>query len=122
MSGLAGDASGSGDGKGDTLSPETDQAQQQDSTEENLQEDLEEDDDDDSHEDLQYYYYSFSEEIDEEGRQGQLNNNEDPEFFAFECLTRQEAESFILNAIQALVTAAVQQANQRVSSVNDFFH
>ena len=84
--------------------------------EEEQEEDEDEDEDDgEEDEDLEYYYYNFNEEVDEEGREGQLNNNEDdPEFFALECLSPQEAETFLLNSIQALATAAVQQLNQRV--------
>ena len=71
------------------------------------------DDDDDEEEeeeeDLDYYYYSFAEEINEDhsvNAEGQLNNNDDPEYFSYECLSPYEAEKFLQESV-AVVTASV---------------
>ena len=66
-------------------------------------------------EDLDYYYYSFAEEVNEDhsvNAEGQLNNNDDPEYFSYECLSPYEAEKFLQESV-AVVTASVS-----VSSVN----
>ena len=67
--------------------------------------DDEEDDDDDDEEeeeeeeDLDYYYYSFADEVANDATglnpDGKMNNNEDPEYFAFECLSPKDAEKFL---------------------------
>ena len=82
-------------------------------------EEEDEDDDDEEEEeeeeDLDYYYYSFAEEVNEDhsvNAEGQLNNNDDPEYFSYECLSPYEAEKFLQESV-AVVTASVS-----VSSVN----
>lgn len=56
-------------------------------------------------EDLEYYYYSYNEDL-EDPSQGQLNNNEDPEYFQFDCLTRAQTEEWLHSLIQALAQKA----------------
>ena len=59
--------------------------------------------------DLDYYYYSFAEEVNEDhsvNAEGQLNNNDDPEYFSYECLSPYEAEKFLQESV-AVVTASV---------------
>ena len=76
-------------------------------------EEEDEDDDDEEEEeeeeDLDYYYYSFAEEVNEDhsvNAEGQLNNNDDPEYFSYECLSPYEAEKFLQESV-AVVTASV---------------
>jgi len=67
------------------------------------------DEEDEDDEDLDYYYYSFAEEVNDEDRinaEGQLNNNDDPEYFSYECLSPLEAENFLQDSV-AVVTASV---------------
>jgi len=67
------------------------------------------DEEDEDDEDLDYYYYSFAEEVNDEDRinaEGQLNNNDDPEYFSYECLSPLEAENFLQESV-AVVTASV---------------
>jgi hypothetical protein len=59
----------------------------------------------DSNEDLDYYYSFQDEDAEADSRSGQLNNNEDPEFFAFECLSQSEAEALLVEDVKAVVDA-----------------
>jgi len=71
--------------------------------------DEEGDEEDEDDEDLDYYYYSFAEEVNDENSvnaEGQLNNNDDPEYFSYECLSPHEAENFLQDSV-AVVTASV---------------
>ena len=45
-------------------------------------------------------YYSFNE--DEEGRASQFNNNDDPEYFAYECLTVANVEKIFNESIESV--------------------
>lgn len=65
--------------------------------------DEDEDDEDESNEDLDYYYYSFNEDLDGEspGVGGQLNNNEDPEFFVYDCLTPSEVQQWLAELVNS---------------------
>ena len=68
-----------------------------------------EEEEDEEEEDLDYYYYSFAEEVNEDhsvNAEGQLNNNDDPEYFSYECLSPYEAEKFLQESV-AVVTASV---------------
>lgn len=47
-------------------------------------------------------YYSFNE--DEEGRASQFNNNDDPEYFAYECLTVANVEKIFNDSIEEVMT------------------
>ena len=72
-------------------------------------EDDEEEEEEEEEEDLDYYYYSFAEEVNEDhsvNAEGQLNNNDDPEYFSYECLSPYEAEKFLQESV-AVVTASV---------------
>ena len=83
----------------------------EDEDEEIWSEDEDEDEDDEEEEDPNYYY-SFNEEVEgvvvEDGEggdgrrtEGRLNNNEDdPEYFAYECMSQQEAEMFLQEAVE----------------------
>ena len=55
------------------------------------------DDDDDGFAD----YYSFN-DGDEEGRASQFNNNDDPEYFAYECLTVANVEKIFNESIETV--------------------
>ena len=46
-------------------------------------------------------YYSFN-EGDEEGRASQFNNNDDPEYFAYECLTVANVEKIFNESIETV--------------------
>ena len=48
-------------------------------------------------------YYSFND--DEEGRASQFNNNDDPEYFAYECLTVANVEKIFNESIEAVQTS-----------------
>lgn len=77
--------------------------------EEEDEDDDEDDDEEEEEEDLDYYYYSFAEEVNEDhsvNAEGQLNNNDDPEYFSYECLSPYEAEKFLQESV-AVVTASV---------------
>ena len=82
------------------------------SGDEDASEEEEEEDDDEEEEeeeDLDYYYYSFAEEVNEGhsvNAEGQLNNNDDPEYFSYECLSPNEAEKYLHESV-AVVTASV---------------
>ena len=85
----------------------------EDANEEDDDEDDGDDDDEEEEEeeeeDLDYYYYSFAEEVNEDhsvNAEGQLNNNDDPEYFSYECLSPYEAEKFLQESV-AVVTASV---------------
>ena len=83
--------------------------------EEDEDDDEDDDEEEEEEEDLDYYYYSFAEEVNEDhsvNAEGQLNNNDDPEYFSYECLSPYEAEKFLQESV-AVVTASVS-----VSSVN----
>ena len=72
-------------------------------------EDDDEEEEEEEEEDLDYYYYSFAEEVNEDhsvNAEGQLNNNDDPEYFSYECLSPYEAEKFLQESV-AVVTASV---------------
>merc|ERR1712112_741557 len=45
-------------------------------------------------------YYSFND--DEEGRASQFNNNDDPEYFAYECLTVANVEKIFNESIDTV--------------------
>lgn len=47
-------------------------------------------------------YYSFN---DDEGRASQFNNNDDPEYFAYECLTVASVEKIFNDSIETLKTS-----------------
>jgi hypothetical protein len=87
------------------------QDEQEDQDDDETEEDDDDDDDDEEEEeeDLDYYYYSFAEEVDSDGRvnsDGQLNNNDDPEYFSYECLSPQDTENFLQESVEA-VTASL---------------
>eukprot|EP00095_Tigriopus_kingsejongensis_P002299 maker-scaffold1442_size41114-snap-gene-0.20 protein:Tk02299 transcript:maker-scaffold1442_size41114-snap-gene-0.20-mRNA-1 annotation:"GH21451" len=56
-------------------------------------------------EDLDYYYYSYNEDL-EDPASGQLNNNEDPEFFQHECQTRPQIEAWLQGEVESLCQTA----------------
>ncbi len=70
------------------------------------------DDDDEDEDDMHYYYYSFNEDDDGCGadqglgqgglgcgRGGPLNNNADPDFVPFDCLTPEQTEKFLMETV-----------------------
>lgn len=56
-------------------------------------------DSDDGGDDYQDYY-SFND--DDEGRASQFNNNDDPEYFAYECLTVANVEKIFNESIETV--------------------
>jgi len=73
------------------------------------EDDEDEEEEEEEEEDLDYYYYSFAEEVNEGhsvNAEGQLNNNDDPEYFSYECLSPNEAEKYLQESV-AVVTASV---------------
>ena len=77
-----------------------------------------EDDDEQDDEDLDYYYYSFNQdaEADLSSVSGQLNNNEDPEYTPFDCLTPAETEQFLKESVESAASVLkVPAAEAKVS-------
>ena len=50
------------------------------------------------------YYFSFN-DFDDEGRASQFNNNDDPEYFAYECLSVASVEKIFNESIETVRNA-----------------